>query len=92
MPSATNLRVIERIFNILRALSARYAVEYAAPTQVVANVIQYKTDEAVNISVENVNSYTVTTKPRLLDRWLDKAVKFSRLEFMFFSIMIALLA
>jgi low-affinity ferrous iron transport protein len=82
---------MERIFNILRAPGARYAVEYAAPTQVLANVIQYKTDEGVNISVENVNSYTVTTKPRLLDRWLDKAVKFSGSEFMFFSIMIAIL-
>jgi low-affinity ferrous iron transport protein len=82
---------MERIFKALRVPGARYAVEYAAPTQVVANAIQYKNDEAVNISAENDTTYAVKTKSRLLDRWLDTVVKFSGSEFVFFSIMAALL-
>jgi low-affinity ferrous iron transport protein len=82
---------MERIFKALSTPGARYAVEYAAPTQVVMNAVEYMTDETVHVSVENVNTYTVTTKARLFDRWLDKVVEWSGSEFIFFTIMAALL-
>ena len=87
----TNVQAMEQILKALRAPGARRATECAAPTQVVVNVDQDETDKAVNSSVENVNTYTVLTKTRLLDRWLDKAVEFSGSEFVFFTIIVALL-
>src|SRR5271168_2607951 len=91
MPSFTIPLVMERIFKALRAPGARYAVEYAAPTQMVMDEVQYKNDESANVSVENANTYTATAKSRLLDRWLDKVVEWSGSEFIFFTIMAALL-
>lgn len=86
-----NMQVMNQIFNALRTPGARRTVEYAAPTQVVLNVDQDEKGEPINDSVENVNTYTVLTKTRLLDRWLDKVVQCSGSEFMFFTIILALL-
>jgi low-affinity ferrous iron transport protein len=58
---------------------------------VVANLDKCEEDKAVNISIQNINTYTVLTKTGLLDRWLDKIVQFSGSEFIFFTIIIALL-
>src|SRR6202035_3711357 len=82
---------MEQIFKAIRAPGARRAIECAAPTQVVVSDDQYKNGEAVNISIENINTYTALTKTRLLDRWLDKVVEFSGSEFIFFTIIVALL-
>jgi low-affinity ferrous iron transport protein len=87
----TNVQAMQQIFKALRAPGARHPVEYATPTQVVVEVDQHEKSEGVNSSVENVNSYTVLTKMRLLDRCLDKVVQFSGSEFCFFTIIIALL-
>lgn len=82
---------MEQIFKAFRTPGARREVECAAPTQVGANVNQYQKGEAVNSSVENVNSNFVLIKPRVLDRWLDKVVEISGSEPIFFTIIIALL-
>jgi low-affinity ferrous iron transport protein len=86
---------MEQIFKAIRAPGARRAIECAAPTQLVVNADQYEKGEvvniSVNISVENINTYTTMTKTRLLDRWLDKVVEFSGSEFIFFTIIVALL-
>lgn len=41
--------------------------------------------------MENINTYTVMTKARVLDRWLDKVVEASGSEFIYVTIIIALL-
>ena len=81
---------MEQIIKAFCAPGARREVECAAPTLVV-NVDQYQKDVAVNSSVENVHTYTVLTKTRALDRWLDKVVEMSGSEPVFFIIIIALL-
>lgn len=95
---------MELFLKALRAPGSRSAIECAAPTQVVANIdlceddkaINISTencedDKAVNISTENINTYAVVSKPGRLDRWLDKIVQFSGSQFIFFTIIIALL-
>lgn len=57
----------------------------------VVNADQDDKGVAVNITAENVNTYTVITKTRLLDHWLDKVVEFSSSQFIFFTIVAALL-
>ncbi|KAF8860901.1 putative low affinity iron transporter [Acephala macrosclerotiorum] len=81
---------MQRLFKILRAPGARREIEGAAPTQVVFNA-DFDQEKDVDVSLENVNTYTVMTKPRLLDRWLDKVVVASGSEFVYFSIILALL-
>jgi low-affinity ferrous iron transport protein len=51
----------------------------------------YDQEKGLDVSVENINTYTVTTKTRLLDRWLDKVVETSGSEFIYFTIIISLL-
>lgn len=82
---------MERIFKALRAPGARRAIECAAPTQVPVNADQNDNGETVNITAENVDTYSATTKARLLDRWLDKVVEFSGSQFIFFTIVVAVL-
>ena len=82
---------MERAFKILRAPGARHGIECAAPTQVVTNTELYDQDKGLDVSVENINTYTVTTKARLLDRWLDKVVEASGSQLIYFTIIIALL-
>ncbi|ELR08508.1 low-affinity Fe(2+) transport protein [Pseudogymnoascus destructans] len=82
---------MERVFRILRAPGVRHGVECAAPTQVVLNTEPCNQEKGFDISVENINTYTVTTKPRVLDRWLDKVVEASGSEFVYFTFIIALL-
>jgi low-affinity ferrous iron transport protein len=82
---------MKQIFKALRAPGARRVVESAAPTQVVVNVDQHAKGDFVHSSVENVSTYTVLTKTRLLDRWLDTVVEFSGSQFIFFAIIAGLL-
>ncbi|RDL35891.1 Uncharacterized protein BP5553_06503 [Venustampulla echinocandica] len=82
---------MQRVFNILRAPGARQEIEGAAPTQVVANAESGEKEKDVDVSVENENTYTVLAKSRLLDRWLDKVVEVSGSEFVYFTIIVALL-
>ena len=83
---------MKQIFKTLCAPGARRAVEYAAPTHEAKNIGQYERSEAVNSTVEKADICTFPTKARLLDRWLDKVVQFSGSEFVFFTIIAALLA
>jgi low-affinity ferrous iron transport protein len=82
---------MERIFRALRAPGARHAIECAAPTQVAVNAGHDDKAVADEASTENVNTYTVMSKTRLLDRWLDKVVEISGSQFIFFTIVAALL-
>lgn len=82
---------MEQIFKAIRTPGARRAVECAAPTQVVIDADQDEKGQPITISVQNVNTFTVLAKAKLLDRWLDKVVEFSGSEFMFFTIIVALL-
>ena len=81
---------MEQISRILRTPGARHGVECAAPTQVAFNAEPCGQEKNLHVSVENINTYTVTTKARLLDRWLDKVVEASGSEFIYFTILIAL--
>ena len=81
---------MQRLFKILRAPGARREIEGAAPTQVVFNAVSDQAKD-VDIPLENINTYAITAKPRLLDRWLDKVVVASGSEFVYFSIILALL-
>ena len=81
---------MERVLKILRAPGARRGIECAAPTQVVLNTEPYDQEKGFDVPVENINTYTATTKARLLDRWLDKVVEASGSEFIYFTIVIAL--
>jgi low-affinity ferrous iron transport protein len=87
----TNVQSMQQLLKLLRAPGARRPIEYAAPTQVVVKVDQHGKDEGVNSSVEGANTYTVLAKTRLLDRWLDKVVQYSGSEFIFCTIIVALL-
>jgi low-affinity ferrous iron transport protein len=82
---------MERVFKILRAPGARRGIDYAAPTQVILNTEPYDQEKNLDISVENINTYSVAAKTRLLDRWLDKVVEASGSEFIYFTIIIPLL-
>jgi low-affinity ferrous iron transport protein len=82
---------MQRAFKILRAPGARQEIEGAAPTQVVPSSVSGDKEKNVEDSVENVNTYKVLAKPRLLDRWLDKVVEVSGSEFVYFTIIVALL-
>jgi low-affinity ferrous iron transport protein len=82
---------MEKFFKLLSAPGARHAVECAAPTQVLPNTDQKERDQDVDVSAKNVSTYTIQAKARLLDRWLDKVVEFSGSQFIFFTILIALL-
>ncbi|KFY81200.1 hypothetical protein V499_00026 [Pseudogymnoascus sp. VKM F-103] len=82
---------MERVFRILRAPGVRHGVECAAPTQVVLNTEPCNEEKGLDITVENINTYTVTTKARVMDRWLDKIVEASGSEFVYFTFIIALL-
>ena len=75
---------MERVFKILRAPGARREVECAVSTQIVQ-------EKGFDVSVENINTYTVTTKDGVLDHWLDKVVEASGSEFIYFTTIIALL-
>lgn len=87
-----NMLSMERILGALRAPGRRRAVGCAASTQMAVNAGQDDDKSmAVNISTENINSYTVIAKARLLDRWLDKVVEVSGSQFIFFTIVTALL-
>jgi low-affinity ferrous iron transport protein len=57
---------MQRTFKILRAPGARQEIESAAPTQVVPNTDSGRKQKDIEDSVENVNTYTVLAKPRLL--------------------------
>lgn len=83
---------MERVFRILRAPGVRRGVECAASTQAVLNTEPCNQDKGFDISVENINTYSVITKAGVLDRWLDKVVEASGSEFIYFTIIIALLA
>ena len=85
------VQAMEAIFKALRAPGGRRATERAAPTQMVVNVDPDEKNECAGSSVEKQNTYVVLTKTRLLDRWLDKVVEFSGSEFIFFTIVLALL-
>jgi low-affinity ferrous iron transport protein len=75
----------------MSAPGARRAVECAAPTQVVLDMDPNEQDKAIDVSVKNVNTYTTKARTRLLDRWLDRVVEFSGSQFIYFTILIALL-
>jgi low-affinity ferrous iron transport protein len=86
---------MERFNEIIRAPGAKGAIEDTAPTQRV-DISRTETDKITSISpepvaVENVTGYIAQPKDRLLDRWLDWIVKTSGSEFVFFSLMGALL-
>jgi low-affinity ferrous iron transport protein len=81
---------MNRLLRILRAPGGRRAIECAAPTQVVENTEPCDEKNGLSISAENINTYTVTAKAGLLDRWLDKVVKASGSELIYFTIVIAL--
>jgi len=81
---------MNRLLRILRAPGGRRAIECAAPTQVVENTEPRDEKNGLSTSAENINTYTVTAKAGLLDRWLDKVVKASGSEFIYFTIVIAL--
>ncbi|KAH8909391.1 putative low affinity iron transporter [Coniochaeta sp. PMI_546] len=76
------------LFKILRAPGARRGIEGAAPTQVVSTAGQGQEKDVDNF-LGNVTTYAVVAKPRLLDRWLDKVVEVSGSEFVYFSIILA---
>lgn len=78
-------------FKAFRSPGARREVECAAPTQRVVNIDQCEKGDLVNDSGENINTYTVLNKRRILDRWLDKVVEISGSEPIFFAIIIGLL-
>lgn len=80
----TRNRFIEAICNI----GARREAECAAPTQV---VMGGEKDGIIGDCVENINTYTVTAKARLFDRWLDNVVEYSGSQLMFFAILGGLL-
>jgi low-affinity ferrous iron transport protein len=80
----TRNRFIEAICSI----GARREFECAAPTQV---VMGGEKDGIITDCVENINTYTVTAKARLLDRWLDNVVEYSGSQLMFFAILGGLL-
>jgi len=81
---------MNRLYKFLSAPGTRREVEAVAPTQVVF-ITDSNVEKDPNISVENINGYTTVTKPRLLDRWLDKVVEASGSEWAYFTIVIALL-
>jgi hypothetical protein len=58
---------------------------------VVPNTEPCDQEKGVDVTVKNINTYAATAKARLLDRWLDKAVEASGSEFVYFTIIIALL-
>jgi len=83
------------VTRILRAPGAKHAVKCAAPTQqVVADVGQDDQVDFVNVAIapSDEDIYSVSRKSGLLDRWLDKIVKFSGSEVVFFLILTLLLA
>lgn len=82
---------LERILKILHTPGARSRIETAAPTQAVRSAGQKTKEDAIDVSLSNIDTYIPESKPRLLDRWLDKVVAFSGSEFVFFGIMIMLL-
>ena len=77
-----------RIFQILRAPGVRHETRGVVATQVVYTT---DSDQENGANVENINRYIAPTKTGLLDRCLDKIVEASGSEFVYFSIIIALL-
>ena len=84
------MRVLQTILRALRNPGARRAIECTAPTQLVAAKLDDQ-GTAVSVALDGANDYTKVAKPRMLDRWLDKAVIFSGSQFVFFFIVAALL-
>jgi low-affinity ferrous iron transport protein len=82
---------MSRLLRILRTPGGRRAIECAAPTQVVGNTEPCDEKNGLSTSTENINTYTVTTKAGVLDRWLDKVVEASGSESIYFTIVTALL-
>jgi low-affinity ferrous iron transport protein len=83
---------MKQISKAIRAPGARRATERAAPTQLVINVDSDESTAAATSSTDNINAYIILNKTRRLDRWLDKVVEFSGSEWIFFTIIVALLA
>jgi low-affinity ferrous iron transport protein len=82
---------MQRVLEILRAPGSRHEIEASAPTQIVLGAESDDQEKVAEVSIENVNTYTVVAKPKLLDRWLDRVVETSGSEFVYFTIIIALL-
>lgn len=81
---------MNQLFKLLRSPGARRGIECAAPTQVVQDAKPHDQEKSLEVTVENIDSYTATAKAGLLDRWLDKVVEASGSEFVYFTIIIAL--
>ena len=82
---------MQRIIRALRAPGARQAIDCTAPTQVAVSVDHDDKGIADHTSTENIDTYTIKTKTRLLDRWLDKVVELSGSQAIFFTIVAAVL-
>ena len=76
------------ILAAFRAPGARHPIECTAPTEVAGGTYN---GAVGSTTTENWKGYTTAAKPRRLDRWLDSVVKFSGSQFMFFTIIAALL-
>lgn len=84
--------MIKQVLRSLRAPGARAELQYSAPAQLAFNPKSEldDPDKSHDVAVENVDTYLALVKPRLLDRWLDRAVELSGSEFIYFTILIGL--
>jgi len=80
------MKKIDHLIKLFCTQGTRRAIENSAPTQRVNSTLRQ------DLENENRDGYTAKAKASRLDRWLDTVVKISGYEFVFLSIMAALLA
>jgi low-affinity ferrous iron transport protein len=81
---------MEQAFRILRAPGARREFVCAAPTQVVVNR-ETDQEKPIDLSVDNINTYSAIQKVGRMDVWFDKVVEASGSGFIYFTTIVALL-
>lgn len=94
---ARDVEAMGRFVQFLCAIGARVEIEYAAPTEVVVDVgkdgeEKFATGFTTNNNNKKNNTYAFRPKANRFDRWLDRVVEISGSQFVFFSILGALLA
>jgi low-affinity ferrous iron transport protein len=87
--------MLNQLLNLLRSPGTRPELQFTAPSYLVqdptAAAVQDEKNQDCHISTDTDGAYLTPAKPRRLDRWLDRIVALSGSEYVYATILLALL-
>jgi low-affinity ferrous iron transport protein len=90
--------MLNQLLNLLRSPGTRPELQFTAPSYLVecrdptAAAVQNEKTQDCHIPTDTDDAYLTPAKPRRLDRWLDRLVALSGSEYVYATILLALLA